>query len=216
MTHEDIEPFIILPYGEIQDTIFFIEESLRMEYSLLIELAYKKLSNEILQDNLIKVVIKRNEIIIFHIYPTSYKEKYSNRLGQNLIIGYIIKKNFFRKNTEIVIYCCNLFFEAVRYCGYIKNSNLGIPSRFLYKVNIKHFNKYIISYLMKKRTEMQLITKKKSLLINITLDERLREVYLFIKNKKTIYSEYWIFVDLENIDYYKKLNRSYNIILKDY
>lgn len=216
MTHEVIEPFIILPYGEIQDTIFFLEESLRKEYSLLIELAYKKLSNEILQDNLIKVVIKRNEIIIFHIYPTEYKEKYSNRLGQNLIIGYIIKKDFFRKNTEIVIYSCNLFFEAVRYCGYIKDNNLSIPSKFLYKVNIKHFNKYIISYLMKKRTEMQLITKKNSLLTNITLDDRLREVYLFIKNKKTVYGEYWIFVDLENIDYYKKLNCSYNIILKDY
>ncbi len=149
MIHEIIEPFIILPYGDMQDTIFFLEESLKKEYSLLIDLAYKNLSNEILQDNLIKVVIDRHEIVIFHIYPTNYKEKYSNRLGQNLIIGYIIKKFFFQKKTELVIYSCNLFFEAVRYCSYIKDNTFSIPSKFLYKVNAKHFNEYIISYLKK-------------------------------------------------------------------
>lgn len=216
MIHEIIEPFIILPYGDMQDTIFFLEESLKKEYSLLIDLAYKNLSNEILQDNLIKVVINRHEIVIFHIYPTNYKEKYSNRLGQNLIIGYIIKKFFFRKKTELVIYSCNLFFEAVRYCSYIKDNNFSIPSKFLYKVNAKYFNEYIISYLKKKRTEMQSVIKDNSMLINITQDDRLRVVYSFIKNKKIVYGEYWILVDLENIDYYKKLNRSYNIILKDY
>ncbi len=215
MICEIIEPFIILPYGNMQDTIFFLEESLRKDYSLLIDLAYRKLANHILQDNLIRVITNIHEVIIFHIYPTNYREKRSKRIGQNLIVGYIIKKKYLQKKLEYLIYSCNLFFEAIRHCSYIDGSNYNTPSKFLYKINAKHFNEYIVTYLREKRTEMQLITKENLIITNMISDNRLKAVYSFIAYRKTIYGEYWILVDIENIDYYKKLNRSYNIILKD-
>lgn len=65
-----IEPFIILPYGNFQDVIFFINEDIRDEYNFLTEMAYSEISDKVIKTNLIKVVNKISETIVFHIYPT--------------------------------------------------------------------------------------------------------------------------------------------------
>ena len=210
-----IEPFIILPYGDMQDIVFFIEESIRNEYSFLVDMAYKKLSNEILQLNLIKVINRVNEIIIFHIYPTTYEEKHSGRKGQYLIVGYIISKRCFGRKYDNLIYACNLFFNAVKQCGNFYVSNLTIPTQFLFKVNTRYYNEYINKYLNQARIQMLLIMKNKRCFINEKQNKRLRAVYDFIKSKLVFFREYWILVDSKEISYYKKICKVYNLILKE-
>lgn len=211
---EIIEPFIILPYGDLQDIVFFINETIRNEYTFLVDYAYKKLSNYILPINLIKVINIVNEIIIFHIYPTTYEEKHSGRKGQNLIVGYIINKKCFWGKYDKLIYSCNLFFNAIKQCGNFSNTNSSIPTQFLSKVNMKYYNEYINNYLSQARINMLLIMKEKKYFINDEKNERLKLVYDFIKRKIFFFREYWIVIDSKEIDFLRKKCKVYNLILK--
>lgn len=212
---EIIEPFIILPYGDLQDIVFFINETIRNEYTFLVDYAYKKLSNDILPINLIKVINRVNEIIIFHIYPTTYEEKHSGRKGQNLVVGYIIDKKCFWRKYDKLIYSCNLFFNAIRQCGNFSNINSSIPTQFLSKVNMKYYNEYIYNYLSQARTKMILLMKKKKYFIDDEKNERLKLVYDFIKKKIFFFREYWIVIDLKEISFLRKKCKVYNLILKE-
>lgn len=213
---EIIEPFIILPYGDLQDVVFFINETIRNEYTFLVDCAYKKLSNDILPINLIKVINRVNEIIIFHIYPTTYEEKHTGRKGQYLIVGYIIDKKCFWRKYDKLIYCCNLFFDAIKQCCNFSNMNSSIPTQFLSKVNTKYYNEYINNFLIQARIKMILIMKEKNEFINDEKSERLKLVYDFIKRKLFFFREYWIVVDSKEIGFLRKKCKVYNLILKEY
>lgn len=213
MIKEILEPFIILPYGDLQDIVFFINESIRNNYSFLIDMAYRKLSNEILTINLIRVINRGNEIIIFHIYPTSYEEKSSGRMGQNLIIGYIINKKCFRRKYDNLICSCNLFFRAVMQCGYFEMQNSSIPTQFLFKINSGHYNEYINNYLNRTRIQMISIMNENKYSVDIGQNKRLKVVYDLIKRKLILFREYWILTDSEYIDYYKEFCEVINVIL---
>ena len=210
MIKEIIEPFIILPYGNMQDIVFFMKESIRNEYSFLVDMAYKKLSNEILSVNLIKVINRGNEIIIFHIYPSNYEEKHSGRKGQYLIVGYIINKSCFWRKYDNLICACNLFFSAIMQCGNFYIPNLSIPTQFIFKVNAEYYNEYINKSLNQARIQMLLIMKNKSCFIAEEQNMRLKTVYDFIKRKLVFFREYWILVDSKEINYYKKKCKVYN------
>lgn len=208
-----LEPFIILPYRDLQDIVFFINESIRNEYSFLIDMAYRKLSNEILPINLIKVINRGNEIIVFHIYPTSYKEKRSGRMGQNLIIGYIINKKCFCRKYDNLICSCNLFFRAVMQCGCFAMQNSSIPTQFLFKINSGYYNEYINNYLNRTRLQMISIMNENRCSVDIEQNKRLKVVYDLIKSKLILFREYWILTDLEYIDYYRGFCKVINVIL---
>lgn len=215
MIKEIIEPFIILPYGDLQDIVFFINESIKSKYSFLIDYAYKRLSNDILPVNIIKVINRVNEIVIFHIYPTTYEERHSGRKGQYLIVGYIIDKKCFWRKYDNLIYACNLFFDAIKQCGGFYVPNLSIPTQFLFKVNARCYNEYINKYLNQARIQMLLIMENKKYYTNDEQNKRLKAVYDFIKRKLIFFREYWILVDSKEIDYYKKKCKVYYLILKE-
>lgn len=215
MIKEIIEPFIILPYGDLQDIVFFINESIKSEYFFLVDYAYKKLSNDILPVNLIKVINRVNEIIIFHIYPTTYEEKHSGRKGQYLIVGYIINKKCFWRKYDKLIYACNLFFNAIKQCGNYYITNSSFPTQFLSKVNLRCYNKYINNYLNQARIKMILIMKEKRCFIYEEQNKRLKSVYDFIKRRIYFFSEYWIVVDSKEINFLQKKCKLYSLILKE-
>lgn len=212
---ELIEPFIILPYGNMQDSLFFINKSIKSEYRFLKNMAYKKISNVILHDNLIKVIRRIDEVIIFHIYPTSYKERCSNREGQCLIVGYIINRICFQQRFDELICACSLFFEAILKCGYSDEQGLSIPTKFVKKVNSRVYNMHIENNLNEVRGTMTLIIKRKLKIDIMKPYENLEIVYDFIRKHVILLGEYWFLVDTKDITYYKKRNKAYNIKLRD-
>ncbi len=215
MKKELIEPFIILPYGDLQDIIFYINESIKNEYSFLIDFAYYKLSNDILASNLVKVINRVNEIIVFHIYPSFYEEKKSRRKGQNLIVGYIIEKKCFCYSYEKIIYACNFFFVAIKQCGNYPLSNSNFPTQFIFKVNLKSYNEYIINYLHQARNKIVSLQKYKNIEIKEYSSTRLKSIYDFIKKKIFFWGEYWIVVDSEETGLLNKKCKVYNLTLKE-
>lgn len=84
---------------------------------------------------MIKVKVGFNYVIIFHIYPTEYKEKCSGRGGQNLIIGYIIRKCVYKyilkqsiiyKEFWILVDCndvCYYDLKNIHLINFIENNN---------------------------------------------------------------------------------------------
>lgn len=214
MTEEILEPFLILPYGTMQDVVWFINEHIKNKYSFLIDMAYKKISNEIFQSNLIRVVNRFHEIIIFHIYPTSYEEKFSGRRGQYLIVGYIINKKSFLGKYDNLLCACNLFFRSIILCGSFDASK-SIPTQFLYKINSEYYNEYISGYLTQTRDQMLLIMKNKDHIDTMEQNERLKKVYDFIKRKRFFFKEYWIVVDSKEFNDYKRNHRIYSLTLKE-
>lgn len=216
MIRETMEPFIILPYGDMQDIIFFIDESIENQYNFLKDMVYKGLSDEILLDNSIRVINRMHEIIFFHIYPTSYHEKCSNRIGQYLIVGFIINKKCLQKRFDNLICACSLFFEAIMRCGYIDEDNLSIPTKFLYKVNSKYYDTYIRNYLIESRKQVISAMESEHPFMLIIPNKRLDIVYNFIRKNVKLLGEYWILVDVKNSSYYyKRFKRVYNLIIRD-
>ncbi len=215
MKKEKIEPFIILPYGDLQDIIFYINESIKSDYSFLVDYAYNRLSNDILALNLIKVINRKNEVVVFHIYPTSYEERHSRRKGQNLIIGYIIEKKCFWNSYEKLISACSFFFVAVKHCGNYPLNNSSFPTQFLFKVNLKCYNEYIINYLNQARNKMVSLEEHRNFFLKEDLRMRVKFVYDFIKKKIFLWGEYWIIVDSGEIDLLKKKCKVYNLFLKE-
>ena len=80
MNIEKVEPFIILPYGRQQDIVFFINKEIRNTFDYLVDMAYRDLANEVLENNLIKVVDIGKRIIVFHIFTTTFNEGKDNFL----------------------------------------------------------------------------------------------------------------------------------------
>lgn len=214
MIKEILEPFLILPYGNMQDVVWFIDGRIKDEYRSLVSLAYDGISNDILRHNIIKVVNLPHKIIVFHFYPTAYIEKNSGRGGQNLIIGYIIDKGCFRKRYCNLIYACSLFFEAIVRYGQLDISK-NIPTQFLTKINAKHYNDYIRNSLCKVRANMLLIMENEEQHTIEKHNRRLSEVYTLIGKKRYLRRKYWIVVDTKEYEKFQKQHAVYYLMLKD-
>lgn len=226
MIVNSIEPFIILPFGYKQEIVFWSKTSLKNELSSMIDIAYCELPNTIIKDNLIKVVCSINYIIVLHIYPTNVKEKGSGRLGQNLIIGYLIKKSMIFNQIDLVIDAIQIFFDAVKLCSQNETKQSGsVPSKFVYFVNNHNDVSYILEYLEKARIQMvniadthyhcnnafrnyrSILNKKIFACFNCKMGERIKYVYNHIrKYSLKINSQYWIMVDCKDIKYYNLKN----------
>ena len=202
-----IEPFIILPYGNLQDVIFFINEDIRDEYNFLTEMAYSEISDKVIKTNLIKVVNKISETIVFHIYPTSYLEKGSGRTGQNLIVGYIISKTCLGKKSNSLAYACGLFFDTIIKYGCFNMPTLNIQTQFLIKINLGSYNEFINNQLKRTRTQMLLIIKDNRCIDDVRKNIRLQMVYELVKKRSFIPSQYWIRVNSKGILCTKSVSR---------
>lgn len=221
MLFNNIEPFIILPYQNKQDILFFSGESVRNYSDVLISNAYSELSNKIVKDNLIKVIVKFNYIVIYHIYPTSFKEVCSGRGGQNLVIGYVISKRALIKNFDYIIAKLETFFDTIKEC--VKGNH--VPTCFLNKVNnsdnIEVMEKlencrelindsqfgyfFCFNFLQKSYVKYSL-KMKKNRMVNSYSKNRLSFVYKYIIKHSIINKEFWILVDCEEEKYYNFKN----------
>ena len=153
MTLDGIEPFVVLPYKEEQNVVFYASKSIKLDMDLIRELVYNVMPNKIIKDNLVRVIVRINYVIIIHIYPTNYKEKCSGRLGQNLIIGYIIKKSLFKEHNKLIVNVVNVFFNSFKKCSNYNNKN-SVPTKFLDFVNNCSDINRIIMILEKSRNDM--------------------------------------------------------------
>lgn len=223
MILHNLEPLIILPYKDKQDILFFSSSSIENCSSVLKNMAYSELSNKIIKDNLIKVKVGFNYVIIFHIYPTEYKEKCSGRGGQNLIIGYIIRKKELIKNFDTIIFEIETFFDSVKMCAgknvptdFLLNVNNGNELRIIEKLNccIKEIysilrGHYRCSALMKNQNRVCILRSKNVKINNFAQGDsifRLRCVYEYILKQSIIYKEFWILVDCKDVYYYDLKN----------
>lgn len=224
MILHNLEPFIILPYKDKQDILFYSSNSIVKYSNVLKDIVYSELSNKIVKDNLIKVIVGFNYVIIFHIYPTDFKEKSSGRGGQNLIIGYIIRKRELIINFDVIIFEIETFFESVKMCT--KKNN--VPTDFLQNVNngndicivekLDYCIKEIYSILrgnyhcfdlMKNKNKVYFLHTKKIKISKITQADsiyRLRCVYKYILNQSILNKEFWILVDCKDVFYYDLRN----------
>lgn len=222
MILHNLEPFIILPYKDKQDILFFHSSSLENYSRVLKDMVYSELSNKIIKDNLVKVKIGFNYVIIFHIYPSDYKEKCSGRGGQNLIIGYIIHKKELITNFETIICTIETFFDSVKMCA-----GKNVPTDFLLNVNngnelciIKKLDcckkemcsilrgSYHCSALMKKTNGVCILRSKNMKISKIVQGDpifRLRCLYKYILKQSIINKEFWILVDCKDVRYYYDL-----------
>ncbi|NBH83080.1 hypothetical protein D7X88_04040 [bacterium C-53] len=227
-----IEPFIVLPYKEEQNTVFYTSKSLNLDMGIIREMVYNILPNKIIKDNLVRVIVRTKYVFIVHIYPTEFKEECSGRLGQNLIVGYIIEKNLFKDKNKLVVDVVNIFFNSLKEC--LKcNVKDNIPTNFLIEVNNCSDIDRIIMLLEKSRNKMikelgqeyyyeiKHISTYRSFLprykskdyrsYNLILNERLEYLYNYIKDNITFFDQFWILINCNNIDYYglKRFNTLY-------
>lgn len=213
-----LEPFIILPYKDKQDIMFYSSNTMKNYFHLLKNLAYYELSNLIVKDNLIKVVGSFNYVVVFHIYPTNYREEHSGRGGQNLIIGYAIHKKELVQNFAVVISEIETFFDTIKESV----NTYDIPTSFLISVNndnelnilekLDHCTKEINSILTKdyhsfcflkykvQMSSLKCLNIDRNVYFNSTL--RLKYVYKYIILHSILNKEYWILVDCKDVAYY--------------
>ena len=225
MLFHSLEPFVILPYKDKQDILFYSEPLIRNYSNVLKNLIYSELPNVIVKDNLIKVVVGFNYVIIFHLYPTKFKEKCSGRCGQNLVIGYIVHKKRLIKNFDTIILEIEKFFETVKECA----KKYDIPTNFLFNVNngeelfitdkLDTCRKEINNTLHGKYYNCFALLKHKKKLFNLrtkgiknykctqfTSSYRLKCVYKYIVKHSFINKEFWILVDCKETFYYNLKN----------
>lgn len=179
------EPFIFLPFGLVQEKLFFISPNMRGENNWLKERIFLYIENTVIRGNIIKIFQCRKSVIIVHIYPLQYLEKISGRKGQIMIIGYIISKELIKKYYEGVIFRVSNFFkliEQVVKIYYAENSG-DIVSDFVKMVNQKsefreraidmitdwtircnsNWNEYIWD---RKQWKFKILCKKRDLIMN--------------------------------------------------
>lgn len=129
---KQIEPFIILPQGRMQERLYFGSDYIkRYEYELL-NIANKGIANVLFESNVIRVHVIHGSLVVLHLYPTKIKESFSGRLGQKVIIGYIINKRIIYFKLKKTIQYVNGFFNEIQkvcenswaYRSYIPNSLL--------------------------------------------------------------------------------------------
>lgn len=218
-----IEPFVVLPYKEEQNIVFYANKSMKLDIGLVRELVYNNLSNKIIKDNLVRVIIRINYVIIIHIYPTNFKEICSGRLGQNLIIGYIIKKSLFKDKNKLIVNAVNIFFDTLKKC-FDDNSINSVPTKFLDVVNNCSNIKSIVRLLEESRHDMIKILGKryyyktehiisyKSIKTyykskdfrnyDLPLNERLEYLYNYIKDNLSLFDQFWILINCNDTTYY--------------
>ncbi len=220
MILREIEPFIILPYGKMQDMVFYPSKKELSYYDAIREIAYRELANTIILDNIIKVVVNFWNVIVIHIYPITNVEKSSGRTGQNLIIGFVISKLAFLKNSkDIMDYACD-FFEIIRQYS---QDERDIPSGFVSNVEMNYksvlegirgldekagkrvIRKYYCCsnniYRIGKWQTIRKMNKSLQIAKNPT-QERLRSVYDIIKKYMWRKKVYYIMVNCPKVDYY--------------
>lgn len=223
MILHNLEPLIILPYKDKQDILFFSGNSIKNYSGVLKDMVYSELSNKIIKDNLIKVKVGFNYVIILHIYPSDYKEKCSGRGGQNLIIGYIIRKKELITNFNTIIYKIETFFESVKMCAgknvptdFLLNVNNGNELRIIEKLDCcirKIYSIWRGGYhcfaLMKNPNRVCTLHLKKVKINKVAQGDsifRLRCVYEYILKQSIINKEIWILVDCKDVRYYDLKN----------
>ncbi|MBD5477534.1 MAG: hypothetical protein HDR17_16410 [Lachnospiraceae bacterium] len=227
-----IEPFIVLPYKEEQDIVFYTSKSLKLDIGIIREMVYNTLPNKIIKNNLVRVIVRMKYVLIIHIYPTEFREACSGRLGQNLIVGYIIEKSLFKDKNKLVVNVVNLFFNSLKKCLNC-SVNDNIPTKFLREVNNCNDIDRIKIILEKSRNNMiKMVEQKycyklgyistyKSFLprykskdyrsYNLISNERLEYLYDYIKDNITFFDQFWILINCNNTDYYglKRFNTLY-------
>ncbi len=216
-----LEPFIILPYKDKQDVLYFPKDSLKEYADDLKNTAYLELPNTIVRDNLIKVCVGYNYVIIFHIYPTDFIEKASGRGGQNLIIGYVIRKKSLIKNFNAVVQSIGMFFDSVA----VDTNMKDVPTSFVSKVNsdgewdvwerldicrMGINNRLIGEYRCVNFLENEYDTRRSGAgrckEVKFESLNRLQSVYEYIAKCCIMNRTSWVLVDCDNSDYYNLRN----------
>lgn len=221
-TIKHFEPFIFMPFGIIQEKLFYCNESLKNEYNVLKEIVYKYIENQIVYDNLVKIFKFKNNIIIAHVYPVQYEEEISGREGQLLVVGYIVSRELARKYYEGVVHRIDVFFNQIKRIVMVNYNNISydIATDFVKMVNdseqdidniIYHLDECVLrcnnnwnNYLWSGVNRIYITDLRKRIKFVKINDEgtsNLQKIYKYIKS--TRFKTCTILYDCKNYDYYK-------------